>query len=59
MVKRSSSKMKKTYMMPALQISEAQIQNMMAVSLHDDSADPSKPVLTKENSAWDVWGDEE
>lgn len=51
--------MKKTYMMPALQISEAQIQNMMAVSLHDDSADPSKPVLTKENSAWDVWGDEE
>ena len=45
-------------MMPALQVNEAQAQNMMAVSLLDGGADPSKEVLTKEDSSWDVWGDE-
>lgn len=51
--------MKKTYMMPALQVNEAQVQNIMAVSLQDGSADPSKDVLTKEDKNWDFWGDEE
>ena len=46
-------------MMPALQVSEAQVQNMMAVSLQDGSADPDKPVLTKENNSWDLWNDNE
>ncbi|MBQ9293483.1 MAG: hypothetical protein IJ219_00965 [Bacteroidaceae bacterium] len=51
--------MKKTYMMPALQVSEAQAVNMMAVSIQDGNADPGKDVLTKENTDWDFWGDEE
>lgn len=51
--------MKKIYMMPALQVSEAQVQNMMAVSLQDGTADPDKPVLTKENNGWDLWDDED
>lgn len=51
--------MKKTYMMPALQVNEAQVQNMMAVSMLDGSADASKEVLTKEDNGWDIWGDAE
>ena len=45
--------------MPVLQVSEAQVQNLMAVSLQDGSADPSKEVLTKENNSWDIWCDED
>ena len=48
----------KTYMKPALQVDEAQAQNMMAVSIEDDSADPDKEVLTKKNEAWEYWDDE-
>lgn len=48
----------KTYMKPALQVDEAQVQNMMAVSLEDDNADPDKEVLTKKNEAWEYWDDE-
>lgn len=50
--------MKKMYMMPAMQVNEAQVQNMMAVSINDGSADPGKPVLTKEDNSWDIWNDE-
>ena len=50
--------MKKMYMMPALQVNEAEVQNMMAVSIVDGNADPDKPVLTKENNDWDFWGEE-
>ena len=50
--------MKKTYMIPALQVNEAQAQNMMAVSILDGSADSGKEVLTKEDDNWDFWGDE-
>lgn len=42
-----------------MQVSEAQVTNIMAVSIVDGTADPDKPVLTKENKDWDVWGDEE
>lgn len=45
-------------MMPALQVNEAEVINMMAVSLQDGNADPGKPVLTKEDNGWDFWGDE-
>ena len=45
-------------MMPALQVNEAEVQNMMAVSIVDGNADPDKPVLTKENNDWDFWGEE-
>lgn len=47
--------MKKTYSMPALQVCEAEATNMMAVSLKDGNADPSKEVLTKENDDWNIW----
>ena len=50
--------MKKIYVMPALQVNEAEVINMMAVSLQDGNADPDKPVLTKENEDWDFWGEE-
>ena len=51
--------MKKTYMKPALQVNEAQVINMMAVSLQDGYADPSEDVLSKEDNAWDLWDAEE
>lgn len=55
---RNISSNMKTYIIPALQVNEAQAQNMMAVSLLDGGADSSKEVLTKEDDNWDFWGDE-
>ena len=51
--------MKKTYMMPALQVNEAQVSNMVAVSIQNGSADPYGEVLTKEDNSWDFWGDDQ
>ncbi len=51
--------MKKTYMMPALQVNEAEVQNIVAVSLQDGNADPNAEVLTKENNSWDIWNEDE
>lgn len=51
--------MKKIYIMPALQVSEAQVYNMIAVSLKGGDADPNSEVLTKEDVKWDMWGDSE
>ncbi len=51
--------MKKTYMKPALQVNEAQVINMMAVSLQDGNADSSADVLSKEDNSWDLWDAEE
>ena len=50
--------MKKTYLMPAVQVNEAQACSMMAISIQDGTADPGKEVLTKENDDWDFWGDD-
>lgn len=49
----------KKYMMPAMQVNEAEVQNMMAVSLQGGSADPNGEVLSKEDKDWDLWDDEE
>lgn len=46
-------------MKPALQVNEAQVINIMAVSLQDGYADPSEDVLSKEDNAWDLWDAEE
>jgi len=46
-------------MMPVMQVNEAEVINMMAVSLQGGDADPSAEVLTKENADWDLWGDSE
>ena len=43
--------------MPAMQVNEAEVETMVAVSLQDGNADPSSEVLTKENTDWDIWGD--
>lgn len=45
-------------MVPALQVNEAEVQYMMAVSIINEDADPDKEVLTKEEKDWDFWGDE-
>ncbi len=42
-----------------MQTNEVQVMNVMAVSILDDNADPNKEVLSKEDSKWDFWGDEE
>ena len=51
--------MKKTYMMPAQQVREAEALTMMALSLQDGNANPNEEVLTKEDDAWGFWEDEE
>lgn len=53
-----SSDMKRTYIMPALQVNEAEVQNIIAVSIQNGNADPSAEVLTKEDAAWEIWGDD-
>lgn len=55
----NSTDMKKTYIKPALQANEAQVINIMAVSLQDGYADPSQESLGKEDNAWDLWSNEE
>lgn len=52
--------MKKTYLMPAMQVEEAQAAQMLAESLiiSNTSVDGSQ-ALTKEDTAWDIWGDNE
>lgn len=47
----------KTYIIPALQVSEAQVTGMMALSLKSEKADPNAEVLTKENNDWNIWED--
>ena len=55
----SSINMKKTYLVPAMQVNEAEVIDMMAVSLLDGNADPNADVLTKEDDDWDLWADSE
>lgn len=43
--------------MPAMQVNEAEVINMMAVSLMGGNADPNAEVLTKEDNSWDIWDD--
>ena len=50
--------MKRTYLQPELVSNETQASQMMAVSIVDGDADPSKPILTKEDKNWDIWNDE-
>ena len=46
-----------TYQSPEMQAIEAWAATMIAVSIQDGNADPSKEVLTKENNDWDIWED--
>ena len=51
--------MKKMYLIPALQVEEAQAAQMLAESLaiSDDPVDGGD-ALTKEDNTWDIWGEE-
>ena len=51
--------MNKSYKTPSQIAVELQANKMMAVSLGEGRADPSKPVLTPENIDWDFWDDED
>ena len=51
--------MKKTYMMPAVQVSEAEAENMMALSLLNINADRDGDVLVKPYRGWEIWDDAE
>ena len=48
------------YIIPFMKINEAQCSMVVAVSvINGTDADPSNPVLTKENADWSIWDDEE
>ena len=51
--------MKKMYIMPALQVEEAQAIQMLAESLiiSNTTVDGDK-ALTKEDNSWDIWSEE-
>ncbi|MBR6141043.1 MAG: hypothetical protein IKQ37_04695 [Bacteroidaceae bacterium] len=50
----------KTYLIPALKVEEAQTTQMLAESLAISSTTvDGSTALTKEDSGWDIWGDEE
>ena len=52
--------MKKTYLMPAMQVEQAMAAQMLAESLtiSDTTVDGSN-ALTKEDTSWDIWNEEE
>jgi hypothetical protein len=52
--------MKKTYLMPAMKVEEAQAAQMLAESLaiNNNTKVDGGAALTKEEFAWDIWGDE-
>ena len=53
--------MKKTYMIPAIQVEETQAAQMLAESLtiNKDKTVDGSDALTKEDNAWDIWNEEE
>ena len=52
--------MKKTYLMPAMQVELAMAAQMLAESLplNDDTV-PGTSALTKEDNSWSIWDDAE
>ena len=52
--------MKKAYLIPAIQVEEAQAVQMLAESLpiiSGSTVDGDK-ALTKEDDSWDIWGED-
>ena len=51
--------MKKMYLMPAMQVEEAQASQMLAESLaiNNDTTVDGGEALTKEEISWDIWND--
>ena len=52
--------MKKTYLIPAMQVEEAQAAQMLAESLaiNSNTIVDGGQALTKEDDAWDIWDEE-
>lgn len=51
--------MKKTYIIPASQVAEAQAAQMLAESLTiSETTVSGDQALTKEDAAWDIWNEE-
>ena len=50
----------KKYFAPAMQVNEAQAAQMLAESLiiSSDKTVDGSAALTKEDSSWDIWGEE-
>ena len=46
------------YIKPTIKAEEAQATDMMAVSIIQGGTANDSEVLTKENTDWDIWGDE-
>ena len=48
------------YIKPSMKIEEAMVSSMLAESLaiNGDTKVDGGDALTKENDAWDIWGDE-
>ena len=59
MAKKCYTNMKKTYLVPAMQVEEAQAIQMLAESLiiSNTTVDGSQ-ALTKEDNSWDIWSEE-
>jgi len=53
--------MKKTYLIPAMQVEEAQAAQMLAESLtiNSETTVDGSQALTKEDGNWNIWGEEE
>ncbi|MBP3711588.1 MAG: hypothetical protein IJ219_07330 [Bacteroidaceae bacterium] len=51
--------MKKTYLIPAMQVEHAMAAQMLAesLSISDDTVDGNE-ALTKENNDWNIWEEE-
>ena len=49
------------YIAPSIKVEEAQAAQMLAESLgiYKDKAVSGDDALTKEDEAWDIWGDDE
>lgn len=47
--------MKKIYSTPAVEITEVAVEQVLALSLKQQPADPNEDVLTKENDDWNIW----
>ena len=58
MAKKFCSNMKKTYIIPALQVEEALAAQMLAESMpiNDGTVDGGN-ALTKEDNSWNIWED--
>lgn len=49
----------KTYIMPTMQVCEAEVESMVALSIMSGNANPNETVLSKDNNWGGIWDKEE